>query len=161
MSKSSPIQIIAILLALLALTFSLWQFASALIKVKGMSDEISQLQARTDAPAPVTTGKWLDIASSHGAGGAAMQARLRASARNTGVLLARVEIQPKDLNQPAMIKASAQVSGSVQALAKFIYQLESQTPALIIERARFNREDQNDISLDLIVIGRMSTGANP
>jgi len=156
MNNLFTIRVLSLLLALLVLAFSIWQFTKSVVKVQDARRETSRLQLQTSRPSQINPGKWVLVANSHGAAGAALQARLRASARTSDVLLSRVEIQPKDNSKPSIVRANAQVSGSVQAIAKFIYQIESKAPALVIERARFNRDEEGRIDLDIVLFGRMT-----
>jgi Type II secretion system (T2SS), protein M subtype b len=93
-------------------------------------------------------------APSHGAAGAALLTRLRASARKAGVSLERAEPRPLDPGDPKSVKISAQASGSTRAIAAFLYELEARPPALLIERARLSSDEGSSVSVDILVAAR-------
>ena len=102
---------------------------------------------------------YLVHAPSHGAAGAALLARLRASARQAGVSLQRAEPRPLDPADPQSVKISAQASGPTEAIAAFLYELEARPPALLIERARLNvGEKKATVSVDILVAARAQYG---
>jgi hypothetical protein len=102
---------------------------------------------------------YLVQAPSHGAAGATLLARLRASARKSGVSLQRAEPRPLDPADPQSVKISAQASGPTEAIAAFIYELEARPPALLIERARLNvGNNKTTVSVDILVAARAQYG---
>ncbi|VAV90546.1 hypothetical protein MNBD_ALPHA06-2222 [hydrothermal vent metagenome] len=160
MSITPTLRLAASLLAVLAVLFSAWQVFTGVQRVSAAKMRIAQLSNRDQQQEQISPQKWLIHASSLGAAGAGLQSRLRSSARSADVSLTRVGIQPAQANQPTTIRATAQASGNVRAVAKFIFDLENTTPALIIERARINVEDNGDLSLDLLLLARAQIGEN-
>ncbi|MBL4617443.1 MAG: hypothetical protein JKY46_07075 [Robiginitomaculum sp.] len=156
MSIPASTRFLATALAVIVLLFSLWQMTIAIVKLQTVSQNIYQLQTQPTGIIKINPEQWVIIAGSHGAAGASLQARLRATSRSADVSLTRVEIQPPDNNAIEEVRATAQVSGEIKAIAKFIYQLESQNPALIIERVRISKGSTNQLDLDLMLLARMS-----
>ncbi len=100
--------------------------------------------------------RYLVQAPSHGAAGAALLTRLRSSARLAGVSLERTEPRPADPSDPHNLSISAQASGSTQAIAAFLYEIEAKAPALTVKRARLSSEDGTTVSLDILLTARAS-----
>lgn len=159
-ASSSSLRLLAPALAILIAGFCIWQLALGIIRVQTVQSAIVQLQTQAIPVEQINPEKWIISSPSHGAAGANVQARLRSSSRASDVSLTRVEIQPPDTNLPNQIKASAQANGALRAIAEFIYQLESKTPALIIERARITVAGADNLDLDLVLLGQMDKGTS-
>ncbi len=154
MNTSSSLRLGASLLATLLVLMCAWLVFGGVQRVQIANRDISKLQNNENSQANIAPEQWLIHAGSHGAAGAALQARLRASARSADVSLTRVEIQPPDGVNTAQVRASAQVSGTPRAIANFIYQLENKAPALILSRARISKDDNNGLDVDLLLLAR-------
>ena len=98
---------------------------------------------------------YLVQAASHGAAGAALLARLREDARQSRVSLQRAEPRAADRTDPQKVKISARASGRSRDIAAFLYAIEAKPPALIIERARFDGDKNDQVSIDILVTGRV------
>jgi len=158
MSETSPIRWAAIIGALLILVFCIWQVISGLGRVHGARAGIERLQSKTSTVETINPQSWVIESASHGAAGAQLQARLRASARASDISLTRVEVQPPDSGEPALVRATAQANGSTRAMARFFYHLESQHPALILERARISDDENGGLDVDLVILARTRIG---
>lgn len=156
MNAPSSARFFAPFIAALILLFSLWQVTNAVMRLQSVNETISSGQNQSNNSHDINPDQWLIIEASHGAAGASLQARLRASARSADISLARIEIQPPNSGAINEVKATAQASGNIRAIAKFIYQLESQTPALVIEKVRIYKGDGDQLDLDLMLLGRMN-----
>ncbi|MBL1430380.1 MAG: hypothetical protein COA60_002485 [Robiginitomaculum sp.] len=156
MSSSVATRFFVLILAAVILLFSLWQATNVILRWHNVNNAISSLQNQPDKATGINPDQWLIMAGSHGAAGATLQARLRASARSADVSLMRVEIQPPNNNALDEVRATAQASGNIVAIAKFIHKLESQTPALVIERMRISKANANQLDIDLMLLARMS-----
>jgi sarcosine oxidase gamma subunit len=156
MNTTTSTRFVTTTLAAIVLLFSLWQITSAIVQLQTVSRNISELQTQPNSVIKVNPEQWLIIAGSHGAGGASLQARLRATARSADVSLTRIEIKPQNTNAIDEVRATAQASGNIKAIADFIYQLENEAPALVIERARITKGNANQLDLDLLLLARVS-----
>ncbi len=159
MSASPTFRGTASLLALGIVLICAWQLFIALDRVRQVRAAFAAIDQPSQIQSTTRNQQWIIPARSHGAAGAALQARLRASARIAEVSLIRVEVRPVDVSAPQEVRASAQVAGDISAIAGFIHQLESKTPALIIERIRIEQGDGTNLKIDLVLLARTTTGA--
>ncbi len=154
----------ALLGGVLALGLSMFYAANASLHAAHMRAEINRAELSSDARTPdqALAQHYLVHAPSHGAAGAALLTRLRQSARNAQISLERAEPRAADEIDPQMVKISAQISGNTQNIAQFLHELEASPPALIVERARLNTQDNGDIAVDILILARARyVGANP
>jgi len=161
MSSPSPIRLTASVIALLLFLFFSWQVIIAAKRVQAARTGIAELQNQEVRHDQISPEQWVIRAGSHGAAGAQVQARLRASARSADISLTRVEIQPPDKANPTLVRATAQANGQTKAMAKFMYLLESETPALIIERARISKDGETGLDVDLVILARVQIEDQP
>ncbi|PHR59682.1 MAG: hypothetical protein COA47_09290 [Robiginitomaculum sp.] len=159
MSASPTSRALASLLALGIVLFCAWQLFTALDRVHQVRAQLASFDHPSRSLPAIANQQWTIPARSHGAAGAALQARLRASARIADVSLIRVEVRSADATTPQQVHASAQASGDISAIAGFIHQLESKSPALFIERIRIEQDEGANLKVDLVLLARTTTGA--
>lgn len=144
---------VPLLVVLALLILCAWPLATGLGQVISLNGKIAAAQGQAETPAQEDPKNWVVPASGHGAAGAALQARLRATARKSDLSLTRVEVEPRDVDDPTLLQLQARAEGSVRAVAQFLHELESTTPVLVIHAARLTGEDGR-LSLDMQVQAR-------
>ena len=157
--NARQINLLALTLGALALALSLYAALHTGSQAWRLHQRISasklaQLNQNQEAVLP---SLYLMQAASHGAAGAALLARLRKDARQARVSLQRAEPRAADKSDPQKVKISARASGRSRDIAAFLYAIEAKPPALIIERARFDGDKNDQVSIDILVTARVRT----
>ncbi len=116
--------------------------------------KISRAEQNSQTRETILPSRYLIEAPSHGAAGAALLARLRQAARQSGVSLQRAEPRAADPADPHSVKIAAQARGQTRDLAAFLYAIEARPPALIVQRARLDSGKNKQIALDILVAAR-------
>lgn len=142
-----------LLIALALVLLCLWPLVTGAGRVLSLQSRIHAAQSQTRMPVRQDAHIWVMHANSHGAAGAALQARLRATARNSDLSLTRVEVEPRDAEDSSLLKLRAHAEGNVHAMAQFFHELENSSPVLVINTARLSAED-GKLALDMQIQAR-------
>lgn len=147
-----------VLIAIVLLILCVWPLTSGIGKVWSLRNEIAVAQARANTPTQQDRHSWIVPGGSHGAAGAALQARLRATARKSDLSLTRVEVEPRDGKDPTRLQLQARAEGGVRAMAAFLHELETSSPVLVINEARLSADD-GKLVLDMQILARTAPEA--
>jgi hypothetical protein len=121
-------------------------------------DALADARERAARPVPrIDADRYLIAGAGRTNAESALQGRISAHARPTGVDINRVRIIPEDQNDASLVVADIDATGRWAELTRFIHLLESEPPALVIREVRLISERARpgvDIDMTLTIEAR-------
>tara|TARA_R110002072_G_scaffold94046_2_gene208179 strand:+ start:2856 stop:3341 length:486 start_codon:yes stop_codon:yes gene_type:complete len=134
--NASTQRALALAAGLVLLTGSIILLALSTMNWTGLTADLEVARAQEGRPPAADPARYLVAGTSRAEATADLQARLSDAASAAGIELSSFRFAPADENSPLHLTVDVEAQGDMIGLGRFLHQVESSLPALIISRTR-------------------------